>query len=360
MDLMNHTCPTCGGTIQFEPGIQKIVCQFCRSEFDAERFRPRDSVLDKEPSDQSKWTYTGNAWHAGEQDGMLVYSCKSCGAEIVASATEGTATCIFCRKPAILTSQFSGTLRPDLIIPFKLRKEEAIKALEKHYLKKRLLPKAFKGENHIKEVKGVYVPFWLFSAMAQSHISFTAERVKNWSDTRNNYTEISYFRALREGVLLFAHVPVDGSKVMDDTLMESIEPYNLQDSLDFQTIYLTGFFASKFDVESEFCFLRADERIQQSTIPAFQQTVRGYDRVNLGSAHINLTNREVKYALLPVWTLNARYNEKLYRFAMNGQTGKFIGELPVDKGRCTAWFFGIFGALSALAAVLAFVWEVFA
>ena len=359
MNLLNHTCPTCGGTIQFEPGIQKVVCQFCRNVFDAERFRPKDSILDKERSGQSGWNYTGKAWLQNEQAGMVVFSCRSCGAEIVAEATQGTATCIFCRKPAILTAQFSGTLRPDLIIPFKLRKEEAIKALEKHYLKKTLLPKAFKDYNHIKEVKGVYVPFWLFDALANSHITFTAEKVRTWSDSSNNYTETSYYRAVREGALLFSHVPVDGSKVMDDKLMESIEPYNMQDSLDFQTVYLTGFFANKFDVDSQLCFARADERIRQSTISAFQQTVKGFDRVNLGGAQINLTNREVKYGLLPVWMLTTIWKDKEYVFAMNGQTGKFIGDLPLDKSAKNRWFLGLtLGVTAAVSALVLLLWTV--
>ena len=359
MELMNHNCPTCGGIIQFEPGIQKVVCQFCRNVFDAERFRPRDSILDEGRSGQSGWSYNGKAWHPSEQAGMLVYSCRSCGAEIVAEATEGTATCIFCRKPAILTSQFSGTLRPDLIIPFKLRKEEAIKALEKHYLKKTLLPKAFKDTNHIKEVKGVYVPFWLFNALANSHITFNAEKVRTWSGLGNNYTETSYFRAVREGALLFGHVPVDGSSKLDDTLMESIEPYHMQDSLDFQTVYLTGFYASKFDVDSQLCFARADERIRQSTISAFQQTVIGFDKVNLGGASINFANREVKYALLPVWMLTTVWKDKEYIFAMNGQTGRFIGDLPLDKGAKNRWFWGLtLGVTAAVSALVLLLWTV--
>jgi len=359
MNLMNHTCPTCGGTIQFEPGAQKVICQFCRSVFDPERFREKDSILDGDRTAEAGWNYTGKPWLQHEQAGMVVFSCRSCGAEIVAEATQGTATCIFCRKPSILTAQFSGTIRPDLIIPFKVRKEDAIKALEKHYLKKTLLPKVFKNQNHIKEVKGVYVPFWLFDALANSHITFNAEKVRTWKDTKNNYTETSYFRVERGGSVLFGYVPVDGSTIMDDTLMESIEPYNMQESIDFQTVYLTGFFANKFDVDPNLCFTRADERIKNSTISAFTKTLSGYNSASVSSSSINLTNRKVKYGLLPVWVLTTVWKDKEYIFAMNGQTGLFVGDLPLDKGAKRKWFWGVtLGITAATTALVSLAWTI--
>ena len=360
MDLLNHTCPTCGGTIQFEPGIQKIRCHYCRSEFEVERFRPKDAVLDQEPQPASTdWHYEGSPWLTGEQEGMVVYSCRSCGADIVAEETQGTAVCLFCRKPVVITAKFSGTLRPDYIIPFKLRKEAAVAALEKHYLGKRLLPKVFKDKNHINEVKGIYVPFWLFDAQAEAQVAYKAKKTRTWKDSKYDYKETADYQVSRDGSLLFKYVPVDGSSVMDDALMESIEPYNMQESVEFQSVYLTGFFASKYDVDMDLCFRRADERIEESTLSAFAHTLAEYDSASLESRRIGLKDRDTKYALFPVWLLTTIWKDKEFMFAMNGQTGKLVGDLPLDKGAKRRWFWSLFLAVGvAVPALLALVWSI--
>ena len=73
-----------------------------------------------------------------------------------------------------MMGQVSGALKPDYVIPFKIDKKAAKEALQRHYKGKKLLPKIFKKENHIDEIKGVYVPFWLFDADADADIRYKA------------------------------------------------------------------------------------------------------------------------------------------------------------------------------------------
>lgn len=93
---------------------------------------------------------------------MAVWSCPSCGAEILAEKTTGATVCPYCDNPMIMPEQFKDSYRPDYIIPFQKSKKEAVEALKKHYEGKPLLPKIFKEQNHLEEIKAVYVPFWLF------------------------------------------------------------------------------------------------------------------------------------------------------------------------------------------------------
>ena len=81
---------------------------------------------------------------------MAVWSCPSCGAEVLADKTTGATVCPYCDNPMIMPEQFADTYRPDYVIPFKKSKKEAIEALKKHYEKKPLLPSVFKNENHIE------------------------------------------------------------------------------------------------------------------------------------------------------------------------------------------------------------------
>ena len=188
--LQEYKCPCCGGAIAFDSTAQKMVCPYCDTEFEMEALASYDDVLKGEQADSMEWeTKAGNEWTEGETEGLLEYVCKSCGGEIVADETTGASECPFCGNPVIMTGQFAGALKPDLVIPFKVDKKAAIAALQNHYKGKRLLPKVFKDQNHIEEVKGLYVPVWLFDTDANAHVRYKATRIRTWSDSQYNYTE---------------------------------------------------------------------------------------------------------------------------------------------------------------------------
>ena len=212
---------------------------------------------------------------------------------------------------------------------------------------KTLLPRVFRSQNHIDEIKGVYVPFWLFDSDADAQLRFTATRTRSWSDSKYDYTETNYYSVRRDGTLGFDAVPVDGSSKIEDDLMESIEPFAMQDAIPFQTAYLAGYVADKYDVSAEDSIERANKRIRRSTEETFQQTVTGYDSVKVENSSIQLHGGKAKYALFPVWLLSTSWRGENYLFAMNGQSGKFVGDLPVDKGAARKWMLGLTAALSA-------------
>ena len=311
--LQEYKCPCCGGAIEFDSSLQKMKCPYCDNEFEMETLASYDDALKSEAADDMQWkTEAGGEWSEGETEGLRVYVCKSCGGEIVGDETVGATACPYCDNPVVMMGQFAGDLKPDYVIPFKLDKKAAIAALKKHYGGKKLLPKVFSSQNHIEEVKGIYVPFWLFDADAEANIRYKATKTRHWSDSSYNYTETSYYSVLRGGTLGFERVPVDGSSKMDDTLMESIEPYNFSDAVDFQTAYLSGYLADKYDVTAEASIERANERVKKSTEDAFRSTVQGYDSVTAENLGIQLQNGTAKYALFPVWLLNTKWNGTQY------------------------------------------------
>ena len=346
MSLQEFKCPNCAGAISFDPGTQMIICPYCSSKLDVQALAASEADLARQQEPESIDWYYGNAeWGAGEQEGLSVYTCNSCAGEIVGDDTLGATSCPFCGNPVVMTSKFSGTLRPDAIIPFKFSREQAMEALKKHYFKKILLPKVFKDENHLDEIKGVYVPFWLFDADVDAHINYRATTTRRWSDSKYNYTETSYYDVMREGDIGFATLPVDGSEAIDNTLMESIEPFKFDEAVDFSTPYLAGYLANKYDVTAEQSVPRANERFRNSTIAEFRKTVTGYGSVTAQSSNIKIGNGRVKYALFPVWFLATSWNGGNYLFAMNGQTGKLVGNLPMDKKAFARWFLLWFGGL---------------
>ncbi len=348
---IEYKCPSCGGAIGFESKIQKMKCPYCDTEYDMEALKELDEDLKNEQSDDINWKIeTEHEWQ-GEEEGVQVYICKSCGGEIIGDENMAATSCPFCNNPVVITGKFSGLLRPDYVIPFKLDKKAAIEGLNKHVRGKRLLPKVFKDQNHIKEIKGIYVPYWLFNADADASIRYKGAKVISWSDSNYCYTKSSYYMILRKGNLGFERIPVDGSTKMPDNLMESIEPFNFKEAVDFQTAYMAGYLADKYDVEAEKSIERANERAKKSVEQSFLSTVNGYNTVIPEHSSIRIENGTVKYALYPVWILNTVWNGNTYTFAMNGQTGKFVGDLPLDKGA----YWKHIGILSGIFSILSYV-----
>lgn len=348
--MLEYKCPSCGGALNFDSDLQTVKCPYCDTEFDMQAMKELDEILEQPPQDDMTWQEKpAENWQETEQDQVCSFVCQSCGGEILCEVTTAADCCPYCGNPVIMTERLSGALRPDLVIPFKLDKAAAKAALKNHFKKKPLLPKTFKSENRLEQMKGMYVPFWLFDADADADIRYKATRVSVWSDSKYNYTKTSYYSIHRAGSLGFDGVPVDGSKKMDDTLMESLEPFDLSQAVDFQTAYLAGFLADRYDVSSEESIVRANERIKTSTENAFMETVVGYNTVMPQTSSVQLKNSRARYGLLPVWILNTKYKGKDYLFAMNGQTGKFVGDLPVNWGAFWGWFLGIAAAVAAIA-----------
>ena len=338
--LEQFKCPACGGSVEFDAGTQKMKCPYCDSEFDIEAIKEMNSEESSQHDDSISWESAGGQWQEGETDGMRVYTCESCAGEIIGDENLGSTTCPYCGSKVVMTGQFSGALKPDYVIPFKFDKKQAMKNFETFVNKRKYVPKRFKSDKHIEEIKGVYVPFWLFDGDADADMSFGAEKIKSWTEGKYEYTETEYYNVTRSGNVTFKNIPVDGSEKLADDLMESIEPFHFNEAVDFETAYLAGYLADKYDVDEKASENRANERIKYSVEEALCDTVKGYSRVNGRSSSITIKGGKAKYALYPVWLLSATYNGEAYTFAMNGQTGKFAGDLPVDnKGLCK--YFGV-------------------
>ena len=349
MALQDYKCPCCGGSIEFNSNVGKMKCPFCDSEFEMDSLKELDQALENDIKEEMNWDMSaGDEFTDAEQGNLAAYKCSSCAAEIITDKTTGASSCPYCGNAIVVMGNFSGALKPDLIIPFKYDKNAAKEALSKHFEGKKLLPSAFKNSNHIDEIQGVYAPFWLYDTEAQASITYKAVKERTYSDNDYNYVEKKYYTAIRRGKLAFDNVPVDGSKKLDDALMDSIEPYNFDEGVDFQTAYLAGYLADKYDVSVEECAERANKRIKSSTEQTFRNTVKGYTTVDTESSNIKFSNGRTRYAMLPMWILNTSWNNQNFVFCMNGQTGKMVGNLPCDKSKFWKNFFLVF-AIAAIA-----------
>ncbi|MGN1398372.1 MAG: hypothetical protein ACI4WG_00005, partial [Erysipelotrichaceae bacterium] len=298
-----------------------------------------------------KFTNPEGVW-SNEADNVHYYVCNSCGGEIITDDTTVATKCPYCDSSIVLNSQLSGQLKPDLIIPFKLDKKQAQEQYLSHLKGKPLVPKMFKQLNHVDEIKAIYVPCWLYDASISASATFNCEKVRHYSDSEYDYTETEYYNVYRKASMSFNDIPVDGSTKIDSVLIESIEPFDMSQSQQFTTAYLAGYMAEKYNVDEQQSSARANERLHNSAISELRSSVIGYSSVTLANSHIALLDGKVKYALLPVWFLITTYKNKQYIFAMNGQTGKFVGDLPVDSSILLKKFLIMFVIVTVIAAII--------
>lgn len=356
-EVKNYQCPSCTGPLQFSSESGKLGCEYCGESFDVETiellYAGKEQVASNAAS-ETEWDFNNEEWREEEAAHMKAYNCPSCGAQLICDDTTAATSCPYCSNPTILPGQFTGILRPDFVIPFKKDKEAAKAALKNYYKGKKFLPKSFLAENKLEEIKGIYVPFWLFDGRIDADIHYGATKNRNYTQGNEKITVTEHYHIVRQGEIAFERVPVDGSTKMPDEHMDSIEPYDYLELVPFSSAYLPGYMANKYDVALSICSERANERIRKTTEDTFNSTVTGYATLKTESSNININAGEVKYVLLPVWILNTKWKGKDFLFAMNGQSGKLIGDLPIDKSKFLAWFLGISLPLMILLGIILF------
>ncbi len=321
--LLAYSCPECGGSMVFNPGEGKLQCEYCDSLFTREEVEKYFAEKEQKINDREE----GKEWGEDEQN-MKGYNCSSCGAEIIADNNTAVVRCPYCGNQTIAPVQFTGTLKPDYVLPFAFSKKQAMEKYKDYYSKRWLLPKSFLSSNKVEEIQGVYVPFWLFSGTADAEGVYEAFDEKE----DGNFRITDYYKSERSGKAGFTYVPADASVRMDDALMDSIEPYDFEKLETFTTAYLPGFLAEKFDVNEEDDRKRAEERITQTIKDKLHESI-GHDGYDTQEEKVNIKFNKTDYALLPVWILSTSWEGRIWTFAMNGQTGNFTGDLPVSKAK---------------------------
>lgn len=339
---LDNKCPSCGAPIHFNPTAGKWKCDYCNSEFDLEEMQKYNNA-----STEVNNTLENNEEVKNTDDTVYIsYKCQNCGAEIVADEQTAATFCVYCGNTAILKNKLSGEFRPNFIIPFKTEKEAAIKAFEELSKGRPFMPKDFNSKANIEKIKGIYIPFWLFDFDVNGSLNMNAQKIKHWNVGDTYYTKTDYYKLYRTSSMSFIKIPIDGSTRFDNDIMNSIEPFEYNELTKYNHAYLSGFLAERYDTEAEDIVDEAADRAVNSARNVILSDAIEFDAkiIEEDTLKSKLTNKQ--YALLPVWMVNVKYQDKLYTFAMNGQTGKFIGDIPIDKKKVTIWsvlmFIGIF------------------
>ena len=156
MATVSIKCPNCGGGLQFDPAAQNYECEYCLSRFTQEEL---EKIAPGESAEQGPEKN-------GDQDSRenaVVYTCPSCGAEIVTDETTAASFCFYCHNPVILQGRLQGEYHPDYVLPFAIDREKATEIFLGWLKKKRFVPADFYAPEQIEKMTGVYFPYWLYS-----------------------------------------------------------------------------------------------------------------------------------------------------------------------------------------------------
>lgn len=350
--VIEYKCPCCDAPLKFSADAQNMKCEHCDNTFDLDAVEAYNDSL-SEKSDAFSWeSATQSTWTGEETQTLHAFVCPSCAGELVTDENTVATFCPYCGNPSILPQRISDGLKPEGVIPFSTTKEDAKSAFLRLCKKKPLLPRFFTEEQRVEKITGMYIPFWLYDCESDFRATYKATRVHHWSDSKYDYTRTEHFQLERVAQADFDRIPMDASKKMEDAIMESIEPYNYKALTEFDSAYLSGYLADKYDVLASEGEERIRERVRSTMDEEVQRSIVGYSSVIPVHKNVNIRHGKARYVLLPVWMLSTKYRDKTYLFAMNGQTGKMTGTFPISWKRASLWFGGVFAGASALMALI--------
>ena len=241
------------------------------------------------------------------------------------------------------------------MIPFKKTREEAVEAFKNLSKGRPLMPKGFNDTSNIEKIRGIYIPFWLYDINVSGDIVMNATTVEKWTVGDTHYTKTNSFKVTRGGHMDFENVPVDGSTRFDNDIMNTIEPFHYDELIPYNHAYLSGFYAEKYDEEGDKVFKEASDRSLNTARNILKDDARIYVSKVIVSDELQPKETHKTYALLPVLMVNVKYNGKMHIFAMNGQTGEFIGNIPLSKGKTFLYTILLFVGILVLGIVISYV-----
>ncbi len=362
--VVHYKCPNCGADMGFDTHSGKLKCDSCSHEETIEKMTglpentndedisydaDEDDVLIANSGFEDDYEDSSNEDNPSDHttfsnNEVLEYNCDNCGAVILTDPQTSATKCSFCGAGVVISDRLSGSFTPKAVIPFSISKEQAQVAFKKWCKKGLLTPNDFRVADRVKDITGIYIPFWLFDINAKGEVEAVCTTTRRYTSGDWIYKETKYYNVYRKIDLNYLKIPTDASKKMNDKMMDKLEPYSFTSLKDFKMPYLVGYIAEKYDFDDETLLPRVKARVTSYADSYIRSTITGYSTVSINRKDINIRKTKSDYALLPVWMVCYDYKQSEHNFLMNGQTGKIAGKPPISGLKVASWFLGVSGA----------------
>ena len=362
MAVLTYKCPNCDGPLTWNGKKERFVCDYCRSMFSEAELKVLSpaaasaETVDAETARQLRENARENgasaeAFNEAEENKstkqpakMKLYSCPSCGAQVVTDDTTAATTCYYCHNPIVLMDKLGDEYTPDFLIPFSIDRKQAEKVFADWVKKQKYIPSDFYNAKQIELLSGVYFPYWVYSCHVHSDISGTADRIRIWEDSRMRYTETSVYDITDTAESDIRDMSRIALNKASKVLCESVMPFDTEKLKEFNPGYLQGYIAETRDIEMSQIRPEVSEEVDAYCRNQAKRKIQsGFDAVHIDSINNRVSSESFRYALLPVWTVTYKDKTgKVYYFSINGQTGKTCGELPTEGKKLMQLFFKVF------------------
>ena len=355
MATLNYKCPKCGGPLQFNPETQKFLCEYCYSEFTDKEVQDRYAEREQQQTRDEREVERAEKKKAEAQQGAdngeeyaVSYTCPSCGAEVITTSTTAATQCVYCQNPIVLGGRLSDEFKPDTVIPFAIDKKKAVDVFLNMCKKRWFLPKGFTSSKQFEKMQGVYFPYWYVDEQMRSSVSATGKKERTWTSGNRRYTETSTYRLYRTGDIMIQNVAESALRVTEENsvkadikvsqktkqeMLNCVHPFDLSKEIPFSMSYLSGFQAEKRDISQQDLTAKVAQRMDDYAKTLLENTMNGYSGVSIDNYNDETFDQNWRYSLLPVWIVTYKFNGEILPFAINGQTGKTYGKLPIAIGK---------------------------
>lgn len=328
-DETDRKCPNCSGVMVFDPGTGGLYCPFCDyvEKIPATQNAPKKA---KELDFGSAHNTENCDWGAKKK----IVLCNGCGAESIYDELQTASVCPFCSSNQVMDTHSEDTIAPGGVVPFQITDKQASNNFQTWIKRKWFCPKLAKESAKPTSFNGIYLPYWTFDT--NTFTNYTGQYGKNrtvrdregktktvtdWYNVRGQYQEFI------DDELVLA------SKNHNDSILKGLEPYETDKNKTYKPEYLAGFAAERYSIGLKEAWEIAKTSIHRYLSKNIEQKIlkeRHADKVRELYLNSNYNDVKFKYLLLPIWSSNFKYKEKIYHFMVNGQTGKVSGNAPIS------------------------------
>ncbi len=312
-----YDCPNCGGNLRFDISLQKLHCDYCGTDLDPYSYEKKKDAVESQVFETT------------------VYTCPQCGGEIMTTNVSATGFCTYCGASTILDSRIRNEKRPARIIPFQKTKEDCKKSFAAMMRRSLYAPKELKSPEYLENFRGIYIPYWMYD--------FKINQIKGMrgstSARHGDYIVTKHYSLNCDMDTSYNGVSFDASSSLDDSLSESIAPFDANGAKDFTPSFLCGFYADTADVPANTYKGDALSLIAEDVVDrAKSQIFPGRGAVTPADPErvLRYSSSKPACAMFPVWFLTYRHKDRVAYAVMNGQTGKISSDLPIVEGKYLA------------------------
>ena len=350
-DGQNH-CPKCGATdIRHKPGSDLLVCLFCRNEWQGARVEEAFGFGAGHDELVGTIVASGARDIAADAASVITFKCTGCGAEVaVNTANAMTARCHWCRHVFGVNEQVANGAVPDAVLPFHIKKDDAVARIRQFVDKRRLFAlKEFKEQFTPENVVGVYLPYMIVDGKASADIAGqgeieTARYTRGSGDKKKTYYDADIYQVERHIDFTVDDLPLESSgergkldtRVNTNNIINTILPFDTKNAVKWNASYLSGFTSEKRDRDVEHLRPRLEDQLLSIARAQVETSVDRYDRgVRWEQEGLDVHGTRWVSMYLPVWLYSYHQPGKngglLHYIAVNGRTGETMGSIPVQQ-----------------------------